>query len=88
MNKSRTIRQWVAVVLMGIAAALVGTSMFTYTLSDNESYATALGKRVEQRLGILEDAIKVAAESEIGHGCVPLRGRHPPELGQPVPHKK
>lgn len=66
MNKSRTIRQWVAVVLMGIAAALVGASMFTYTLSDNESYATALGKRVEQRLGILEDAIKVAAESENG----------------------
>ena len=66
MNKSRSIRQWVAVVLMGIAAALVGASMFTYTLSDNESYATALGKRVEQRLSILEDAIKVAAESENG----------------------
>jgi len=66
MNKKRTLRQWVSVVLMGIAAALVGTSMFTYTLSDNESYANALGKRVEQRLGILEKAIEVAAESENG----------------------
>ena len=66
MNKSRNIRQWVAVVLIGIAAALVGASMFTYTPSDNESYATALGKRVEQRLAILEDAIAVAAESDGG----------------------
>ena len=66
MNKSRTIRQWVAVVLMGVAAALVGASMFTYTPSDNESYATALGKRVEQRLAVLESAIQVAADSDAG----------------------
>ncbi len=66
MNKSRTIRQWVSVVLMGVAAALVGASMLTYTTSDNESYAITLGKRVEQRLAILEDAIQVASSSENG----------------------
>ena len=66
MNKKRTIRQWVAVVLMGIAAALIGASMFTFNPSDNESYATALGKRVEQRLGVLEEAVRTAAQSQNG----------------------
>ena len=66
MNKKRQIRQWVSVVLMGVAAALVAASMFTYTPKDNESYAIALGKRVEQRLAILDKAIQVAAESEDG----------------------
>ena len=66
MNKKRTIRQWVAVVLMGVAAALIGASMFTFNPSDNESYATALGKRVEQRLGVLEEAVRTAAQSQNG----------------------
>ncbi len=66
MNKKRLIRQWVAVVLLGVAAALVGASMIAYTPSDNESYATALGKRVEQRLSSLETAIQKAAASEDG----------------------
>lgn len=66
MNKNRTIRQWVAVVLLGVAAALVGASMFTYSPSDNESYAAAFGKRVNQRLSTLEEAIGVAMESENG----------------------
>ena len=66
MNKKRTIRQWVAVVLMGVAVALVGASMFTSTPSDNESYANALGKRVEQRLAILDKAVETAMESNDG----------------------
>ena len=50
MNKKRNIRQLIAVVLMALAAVLTGASLLTYVPSDPESAASALGKRVQQRL--------------------------------------
>ena len=66
MNKKRTIRQWIAVVLVALAAVLTGASLFTYVPSDPESAASALGKRVKQRLALLDKAMQVAMDSEDG----------------------
>ena len=66
MNKKRNIRQLIAVVLMALAAVLTGASLLTYVPSDPESAASALGKRVQQRLTLLDRAMQIAMESEDG----------------------
>ena len=66
MNKKRTIRQWIAVSLIVVAAVLTGASLFTYVPSDPESASISLGNRVEKRLAVLDRAMQTALESEEG----------------------
>ena len=66
MNKKRTIRQWIAVALIAMAAAIVGASMFRVVPTNTESAAEALGKKVRERLAILDDAAQTALDSKDG----------------------
>ena len=66
MNRRRSISQWLAVALVALAAVLTGASLFTYVPSDPESAASALGKRVQQRLDLLDKYMQTAMDSEEG----------------------
>ena len=66
MNKKKRIRQWLAVVLVALSAVLTAASLLTYVPSDPESAASALGKKVQKRLALLDRYMQTALESEEG----------------------
>ena len=67
MNKSRVIRQSIAIVFMAASAIILAASLLTGTGSeDPEAAAADFGKRTSARIRILDRYIDKALNSDLG----------------------